>query len=60
VKLGPEIRAVNDDFFKPLDRSAFQALASAAAQLVESSSRVERRLRQMDDHEWLALRSAAE
>jgi MarR family transcriptional regulator, organic hydroperoxide resistance regulator len=60
VKLGPEIRAVNDDFFRPLDRTAFQALASAAADLVESSSRVERRLRLMDDHEWLALRSAAE
>jgi MarR family transcriptional regulator, organic hydroperoxide resistance regulator len=60
VTLGPEIRAVNDDFFKPLDRAAFQALASAAAALVESSSRVERRLRVMDDNEWLALRSAAE
>ena len=60
MKLGPEIRAVNDDFFRPLDRAAFQALASAAAHLVESSSRVERRLRLMDDHEWLALRSAAE
>ena len=60
MKLGPEIRAVNDDFFRPLDRAAFQALASAAADLVESSSRVERRLRLMDDHEWLALRSAAE
>jgi len=58
VKLGPEIRAVNDDFFKPLDRAAFQALASAAAALVESSSRVERRLRVMDDNEWLALRAA--
>jgi MarR family transcriptional regulator, organic hydroperoxide resistance regulator len=60
LKLGPEIRAVNDDFFKPLDRAAFQALASAAAALVESSSKVERRLRLMDDNEWLALRSAAE
>jgi DNA-binding MarR family transcriptional regulator len=60
VKLGPEIRAVNDDFFRPLDRAAFQALASAAAALVESSSKVERRLRVMEDHEWLALRSAAE
>jgi hypothetical protein len=60
MKLGPEIRAVNDDFFRPLDRIAFQALASAAANLVESSSRVARRLRLMDDHEWLALRSAAE
>lgn len=60
VKLGPEIRAVNDDFFKPLDRAAFQVLASTAAALVESSSRVERRLRVMDDSEWLALRSAAE
>ena len=58
VKLGPEIRAVNDDFFKPLDRAAFQALASTAAALVESSSRVERRLRVMDDNEWLALRAA--
>jgi MarR family transcriptional regulator, organic hydroperoxide resistance regulator len=60
VRLGPEIRAVNDDFFRPLDRAAFQALASAAAALVESSSKVERRLRLMEDHEWLALRSAAE
>jgi len=60
VKLGAEIRAVNDDFFKSLDRTAFQALASSAAALVESSSRVERRLRLMDDDEWLALRSAAE
>jgi MarR family transcriptional regulator, organic hydroperoxide resistance regulator len=60
LKLGPEIRAVNDDFFKPLDRAAFQALASAASALVESSSKVERRLRLMDDNEWLALRSAAE
>ena len=59
-KLGPEIRAVNDDFFKPLDRSAFLALASAAAALVESSSKIERRLRLMDDDEWLALRRAAE
>ncbi|HEY7971586.1 MAG: MarR family transcriptional regulator [Xanthobacteraceae bacterium] len=58
VKLGPEIRAVNDDFFKPLDRAGFQALASTAAALVESSSRVERRLRVMDDNEWLALRAA--
>ena len=58
VKLGPEIRAVNDDFFKPLDRAAFQVLASTAAALVESSSRVERRLRVMDDNEWLALRAA--
>ena len=58
VKLGPEIRAVNDDFFKPLDRAAFQALASTAAALVESSSRVEWRLRVMDDNEWLALRAA--
>jgi MarR family transcriptional regulator, organic hydroperoxide resistance regulator len=58
VKLGPEIRAVNDDFFKPLDRAEFQALASTAAALVESSSRVERRLRVMDDNEWLALRAA--
>jgi len=59
-KLGPEIRAVNDDFFKPLDRGAFLALASAAAVLVESSSKIERRLRLMDDDEWLALRRAAE
>lgn len=58
LKLGPEIRAVNDDFFKPLDRAGFQALASTAAALVESSSRVERRLRVMDDNEWLALRAA--
>ena len=58
VKLGPEIRAVNDDFFKPLDRAGFQALASTAAALVESSSRVERRLRVMDDNEWLTLRAA--
>jgi MarR family transcriptional regulator, organic hydroperoxide resistance regulator len=58
VKLGPEIRAVNDDFFKPLDHAGFQALASTAAALVESSSRVERRLRVMDDNEWLALRAA--
>jgi len=60
LKLGPEIRAVNDDFFKPLDRAAFQALAAAAAALVESSSKVDRWLRIMDDDEWLALRSAAE
>jgi MarR family transcriptional regulator, organic hydroperoxide resistance regulator len=60
AELGPEIRAGNDDFFKPLDRPAFQALASAAATLVESSSKVDRRLRLMDDDEWLALRSAAE
>jgi MarR family transcriptional regulator, organic hydroperoxide resistance regulator len=59
-KLGPEIRAVNDDFFKPLDRGAFMALASAAAALVESSSKIERRLRLMDDDEWLAIRRAAE
>jgi hypothetical protein len=31
-------RAVNDDFFKPLDRTAFQALAPAAA-LVEARAR---------------------
>jgi hypothetical protein len=60
TKLGPEIRAVNDDFFKPLDRGAFLALANSAAALVESSSKIERRLRMMDDDEWLALRRAAE
>ena len=57
---GYEIRAANDDFFKPLDRGAFLALAGAAAALVESSSKIERRLRLMDDDEWLALRRAAE
>ena len=60
VKLGPEIRAVNDEFFKPLDRAAFQMLAANASALVGSSSKVERRLHLMDDDEWLALRSAAE
>jgi DNA-binding MarR family transcriptional regulator len=60
VRLSPEIRAVNDAFFKPLDRAAFQALAASASALVESSSQAERRLHLMDDDEWLALRSAAE
>jgi DNA-binding MarR family transcriptional regulator len=60
AKLGPEIRAVNDEFFAPLDRPAFQALAATAATLVESSSKVERRLRALDHDEWLALRRAAE
>jgi DNA-binding MarR family transcriptional regulator len=60
VKLGPEIRAVNDDFFRPLDRAAFHALASTAAALVESSGKAERRLHLMDDDEWLALQRAAE
>ncbi len=60
TELGPEIRAVNDDFFKPLNRGAFVALAGAAAALVESSSKVERRLRLLDDDEWLALGRAAE
>jgi MarR family transcriptional regulator, organic hydroperoxide resistance regulator len=56
VGLGPEIRAVNDEFFKPLERTAFHALATTAAALVESSSKVERRLHLMDDDEWLAPR----
>ena len=37
VRLAPEIRAVNDLFFGPLDAATFDVLASTAGALVRSS-----------------------
>jgi hypothetical protein len=42
--LTPSIRAINDQFFAPLSRSAFEAMATASAALVKSSARVMTRL----------------
>ena len=38
--IGPAIKTINDLFFAPLGRKAFQAFAASAAQLVESSREV--------------------
>jgi DNA-binding MarR family transcriptional regulator len=45
ARLTPEIRAVNDLFFGPLNRAGFEGLAAASASLVNSSHRVMQRLR---------------
>jgi DNA-binding MarR family transcriptional regulator len=45
ARLTPEIRAINDLFFGPLDRPAFEGLAAASASLVRSSHKVMQRLR---------------
>jgi DNA-binding MarR family transcriptional regulator len=45
ARLMPEIRAVNDLFFGPLDRAAFEGLSAASASLVRSSRTVMQRLR---------------
>jgi DNA-binding MarR family transcriptional regulator len=55
--ISPEIKAINDAFFAPLDRAAFRAFAASAAQLVESSREVVERLRSTQDG---ALSRAAE
>jgi DNA-binding MarR family transcriptional regulator len=48
-RLSPKIRAINDLFFAPLDHRAFNAFASAAADLVQSSRKVLHRLRKLDE-----------
>ena len=45
ARLTSEIRAVNDLFFSPLNRAAFEGLAAASASLVHSSHKVMQRLR---------------
>jgi MarR family transcriptional regulator, organic hydroperoxide resistance regulator len=45
ARLTPEIRAVNDLFFGPLNRAAFEGLAAASGALVHSSHNVIQRLR---------------
>ena len=45
ARLTPEIRALNNLFFGPLNRAAFEGLAAASASLVHSSHKVMQRLR---------------
>lgn len=45
ARLTPEIRVVNDLFFGPLNRTAFEGLAATSASLVHSSRKVMQRLR---------------
>ena len=47
AKLSPEIRAINDLFFRQLDRRSFSALASAATALVHGSRKVDDRLKML-------------
>ena len=47
-RLSPEIRAVNDLFFAPLDRRSFAALATAAASLVHGSTKILGRLEMLE------------
>ncbi len=58
-RLSPEIRAINDLFFAPLDHRAFTAFASASAALVQSSRQVLRRLRTIDEKP-MKMQEAAE
>ncbi len=44
ARLTPSIRAINDQFFGALNRTAFDAMAKASAELVKSSARVITRL----------------
>jgi MarR family transcriptional regulator, organic hydroperoxide resistance regulator len=55
--ISPAIKTINDFFFAPLGRKAFQAFAASAAQLVESSREVAKFLHSGDGD---ALARAAE
>lgn len=55
-----EIRAVNDAFFGPLNRAAFEAVSAAAGLLVQSSRKATHRVRMLDDEAAGVFREAAE
>jgi len=60
ARLTPAIRAVNDQFFAPLSRSAFEAMSSASAALVKSSARVMTRLHVIEQDASIRRLEAAE
>jgi DNA-binding MarR family transcriptional regulator len=60
ARLTPSIRAINDEFFAPLSRNAFEALSSASAALVKSSARVMTRLHAMEQDASIRRLEAAE